>query len=108
MEALLLRVELSIANGTTDARGLLLKPRSEAIKSGIAASIALVKAVRAAGSWTKYALLPHKRVLALRSLRVRGRATTTPATPPYLDRLLAPSMPTDVIWHVLEYWLETS
>mmetsp|Transcript_28363 Transcript_28363/g.84920 ORF Transcript_28363/g.84920 Transcript_28363/m.84920 type:complete len:255 (-) Transcript_28363:12-776(-) len=74
----------------------------------ISEGIALATAVRAAGSWAQYALLPHKRVLALRSLRARGRAFATLSTPVGLVQLLSPRFPTELSWRVLEYWRETN
>jgi len=68
---------------------------------------ALVESVRLHGSWRLHCRAPHKRLLALRSLVARGRATTTAATPMHVKWLLAPQFPNDLVWLVLEYWSPT-
>ena len=68
----------------------------------------LVDAVVAAGgTWRQYCLLPHKRLLRLRSLVARGRAWAGPETPAVVERTLKPSLPNGVLWNILEYWSAT-
>ena len=67
----------------------------------------LIRGVRAAGGWTPYVLAPHRQILALRSLRARGRAAPGPATPLHVANLTQPSLPNGVVWIVLSYWRET-
>lgn len=59
--------------------------------------------VHRSGSWAKY-VKAHERVLLLRVLCERGRATPLPATPPHLSRLFEVACPRDVLQLVLEYW----
>jgi len=60
---------------------------------------------RAAGcSWKAYKRGPHMAVLALRSLRARGRAVATPGTSSYVERVTSPDFPSGVVWKILEYW----
>ena len=65
----------------------------------------LIADVRRAGSWKSYCRLPHKQVLRLRSLLVRGRAQGTLRTEPRIRWLL--KLPNDPLWHVLSYWRAT-
>ena len=69
---------------------------------------ALCDAVRAAGSWKAYARdrfqEPHRKMLMLHSLRMRGRARVGPETPALYERLFAPHSPHVFLWHVLGYW----
>ena len=67
----------------------------------------LLRGVHAAGGWKPYVRSPHKQLLALRSLRARGRATPGPATPPHVANLTRPSLPNGVVWIVLSYWRPT-
>ncbi len=59
-----------------------------------------VAGVRKYGSWKAYQRAPHKSILRLRSLFVRGRAKTT-------DRRLAriAHLPNGPCWRVLAFWL---
>ena len=67
----------------------------------------LIEAVHAAGgTWKKYCLLPHQKLLTLRSLLARGRAQPGPATPPVVPKLLARSLPNEILWTILGYWNE--
>ena len=68
---------------------------------------ALIESVNLHGSWRQHCRAPHKRLLALRSLVARGRATATAATSTHVDRLLTPRFPSDLVWLVLEYWSPT-
>ena len=77
----------------------------------------LIRDVKRAGSWKRYAKEPRIELVRLRSLCARGRAT--PPADPVLVRLFgAPASPTtkparvanrrplpnEVVWHVLAYW----
>ena len=65
--------------------------------------LALIKKVRAAGSWTHYCRIPHKELLRFRSLVARNRARA----PPRLVKVFAPSFPKELFFHVASYWLAT-
>ena len=77
----------------------------------------LIRDVKRAGGWKRYAKEPRIELVRLRSLCARGRATPPPD--PVLVRLFgAPASPTtkparvanrhplpnEVVWHVLAYW----
>ena len=77
---------------------------------------ALIAGVRACGSsWTSYCRLPHKELLRLRSLILRGRAR--PRREPITARrvaahrsitfLLCKLGDNGVVWKILEFWLAT-
>ena len=82
----------------------------------------LLRNVRLAGGWVRYALQPHYDLLVLRALRHRGRATFSARTPEVLVRLFgAPAqarrrtrsaaregvhVPDPLFWRVLEFALE--
>ena len=82
----------------------------------------LLRDVRLAGGWVRYALQPHYDLLVLRALRHRGRATFSARTPEVLVRLFgAPAqarrrtrsaaregvhVPDPLFWRVLEFALE--
>ena len=71
----------------------------------------LVAEVRAAGgTWTAYRRQSRKGVLRLRSLVLRGRATSrrraTGAADPVIGRVL--SLPNELCWHILKFWRATS
>ena len=70
-----------------------------------AAIRALVSGVRRNGSFKRYVREPHREVLRLRSLLVRGRARGTLRTEPRIRWLL--KLPNDPLWHVLSYWRAT-
>ena len=59
-----------------------------------------LKAVRVAGGWKAYARAPRVELARLRSLCVRGRASS----PPVLERLFAAGVPNEVFWCVLSFW----
>jgi len=61
--------------------------------------------VAAGGTWRDYCTVPHKRLLRLRSLAARGRASPGPSTPPVVAQLFA--LPNGVLWSVLEHWAAT-
>ena len=62
----------------------------------------MFESLRALGSWKAYARRPHVRMLVLRALVVRDRATTRDVT---LRRLV--TLPDVVLWRVLSYWRAT-
>ena len=64
----------------------------------------LLAAVRAAGGWRKWTLVPPKQVLELRSLIARGRARVKATTPRRLAWLMSPNVPNEIAWRVLAYW----
>ena len=82
----------------------------------------LLRNVRLAGGWVRYALQPHYDLLVLRALCHRGRATFSARTPEVLVRLFgAPAqarrrtrsaarkgahVPDPLFWRVLEFALE--
>ena len=84
----------------------------------------LLRDVRLAGGWVRYALQPHYDLLVLRALRHRGRATFSARTPEVLVRLFgAPAqarrrtrsaaregvhVPDPLFWRVLEFALGTA
>ncbi len=70
-----------------------------------------LKAVRAAGGWRKWTLVPPKKLLRLRSLIARGRARAPRRNPSHrrdvgtaLARLMSPNLPNEIAWRVLAYW----
>ena len=62
----------------------------------------MFECLRALGSWKAYARRPHVRMLVLRALVVRDRATTRDVT---LRRLV--TLPDVVLWRVLSFWRAT-
>ena len=71
----------------------------------------LLAAVRAAGGWRKWTLVPPKKLLRLRSLIARGRARAPRRNPSHrrdvgtaLARLMSPNLPNEIAWRVLAYW----
>ena len=62
----------------------------------------MFECLRALGSWKAVARRPHVRMLVLRALVVRDRATTRDAT---LRRLV--TLPDVVLWRVLSFWRAT-
>ena len=64
------------------------------------AAKAFMNEVRAAGSYRKWRRLPHKSVARLRSLVVRGRATTSDPALAFILRLGDDGL----FWKCLEYW----
>ena len=71
-----------------------------------------LKAVRAAGGWRKWTLVPPKKLLRLRSLIARGRARAPRHITPSHRRevctalawLMSPNLPNEIAWRVLAYW----
>ena len=71
-----------------------------------------LKAVRAAGGWRKWTLVPPKKLLRLRSLIARGRARAPRHITPSHRRevftalawLMSPNVPNEIAWRVLAYW----
>ena len=68
--------------------------------SWMLSSEAPVNEVRAAGSYRKWTLLPHKSVARLRSLVARGRATTSDPALAFILRL----GDNGLFWKCLEFW----
>ena len=72
----------------------------------------LLAAVRAAGGWRKWTLVPPKKLLRLRSLIARGRARAPRHITPSHRRevctalawLMSPNVPNEIAWRVLAYW----
>ena len=91
------------------ARGADLDARTDqtpnadacAQKNNHVAVVALLKRIRRAGDWDAYVRFPRKRLLALRVLCERGRASTDDAL---LARVFAAGLPREVFWHVLKFW----
>ena len=65
---------------------------------------ALLHAVTDAGGWRDYVRAPRRALLRLRSLRARGRAQPTAATPEHAKRLLDPNLPNELLGKILTYW----
>ena len=70
-----------------------------------------LKAVRAAGGWRKWTLVPPKKLLRLRSLIARGRARAPRRNPSWrrdmgtaLAWLMSPNVPNEIAWRVLAFW----
>jgi len=71
-----------------------------------AQNIAILQAVRLAGSYKLWVLEPHQRLLGLRALCQRGRAAPTASTPTAAARLLdGVSVPDPIVFHALAYYL---
>ena len=76
----------------------------------VAAAMALLAEVRAAGSWKRYAAEPRVQLVVLRKLAEGGRAVATRGV---LTRLFAPRrrlqsigspLPDVLFWKILEFW----
>ena len=72
---------------------------------------ALICAVRAAGSWKLYCRQDHKKILRLRSLVARGRATPKKWSPRGQDRraieFIVKIGDNGIAWKILSFWKET-
>ena len=72
---------------------------------------ALIHAVRAAGSWKLYCRQDHKKILRLRSLVARGRATPKKWSPRGHDRraieFIVKIGDNGIAWKILSFWKET-
>ena len=86
------------------------KPYSCRRPGAIEAFIELLTAVRAAGSWKRYAAEPRVQLVVLRKLAESGRAVATRGV---LTRLFAPRrrlqsigspLPDVLFWKILEFW----
>ena len=90
-----------------------------AIERGNYEAAGLLDAVRGAGGWESYTLLPRMRVLALRVLCEQGRAKTDDAllarlfpyheptedsARPLRGRTSRSDIPKEVFWHILAFW----
>ncbi len=72
----------------------------------------LLAAVRAAGGWRKWTLVPPKKLLRLRSLIARGRARAPRHITPSHRRevctalawLMSPNVPNEIAWRMLAFW----
>ena len=87
-----------------------------------AKTLEVLEGVRLAGSYREFILKDYKRLLRMRSLLARGRATTAPETPEVIRRLFGGTtavptrrsqpprpkrpafLPDPVFWKVLEYY----
>ena len=47
------------------------------------------------------------RLLSLRSLVGRGRASARPDAPPCVAKLISPDLCNEIVWECLSYWLDT-
>jgi len=117
-ELLVLFLRAGASNESLTSKGALKERRHlkaclniaqpEANQAKMRKCLDLIDAILAAGgTWRQYCLVPHKRLLRLRSLVARGRASPGPSTPAVVARLLAPSLPNGVLWHILEHWSAT-
>ena len=72
---------------------------------------ALIGAVRATGSWKLYCRQDHKKILRLRSLVARGRATPKKWSPRGHDRraieFIVKIGDNGIAWKILSFWKET-
>ena len=72
---------------------------------------ALIDDVRAAGSWKLYCRQDHKKILRLRSLVARGRATPKKWSPRGHDRraieFIVKIGDNGIAWKILSFWKET-
>ena len=72
---------------------------------------ALIDDVRAAGSWKLYCRQDHKKILRLRSLVARGRATPKKWSPRGYDRraieFIVKIGDNGIAWKILSFWKET-
>ena len=97
------RVQLrkEIYNG----EGLPEHPTNCRRPGAVEAFLELLAAVRAAGSWKRYANAPRIDVIVLQRLCAAGRA----APPPALARLFptstkSPPLPKELVWLILKFW----
>ena len=88
--------------------GIPERPYECRCPGAVEAFIELLTAVRAAGSWKRYANEPRIQLVVLRKLAESGRAT---ATRGILTRLFAPrrrlmisTLPDVLFWKILEFW----
>ena len=85
--------------------GIPEHPRRCRRPGAVEAFIELLTAVRAAGSWKRYANAPRIDVIVLQRLCAAGRA----APPPALARLFptstkSPPLPKELVWLILQFW----
>ena len=86
-----------------NGKGIPENPQSRRRPGGVEAFIELLTAVRAAGSWKRYANEPRVQLVVLRKLTERGRARV----PRYhfMHTLFARGTLPDVLfWKILEFW----
>jgi len=98
-----------LANITTRHPSLVASSGNDMFRtvSGLSECSTLVSAVRDAGGWRDYVLTPRRALLRLRSLRARGRAQPTAATPEQVKRLLDPNLPNELLGTIFAYWKES-
>ena len=85
--------------------GIPEDPRRCRRPGAVEAFLALLAAVRAAGSWKRYAKSPRIDVVVLQALCAKGSATP----PPVLARLFptstkSPHLPREIFWKILSFW----
>ena len=85
--------------------GIPEHPRRCRHPGAVEAFIELLTAVRAAGSWKRYANAPRIDVIVLQRLCAAGRASP----PPALARLFptstkSPPLPKEMVWLILKFW----
>ncbi len=85
--------------------GIPEHPRECRRPGAVEAFLALLAAVRAAGSWKRYAKSPRIDVVVLQALCAKGSATP----PPVLARLFptstkSPHLPREIFWKILSFW----
>ena len=86
-----------------NGKGIPENPQSRRRPGGVEAFIELLTAVRAAGSWKRYANEPRVQLVVLRKLTERGRAKV----PRYhnMHTLFARrTLPDVLFWKILEFW----
>ena len=87
-----------------NGKGIPENPQSRRRPGGVEAFIELLTAVRAAGSWKRYANEPRVQLVVLRKLTERGRAKV-PRYHWILTHLFARGTLPDVLfWKILEFW----
>ena len=93
-----LRKEIYNGEGIPEHPGRCRRP------GGVEAFIELLTAVRAAGSWKRYANEPRVQLVVLRKLTERGRAKV-PRYHWILTHLFARrTLPDVLFWKILEFW----
>jgi hypothetical protein len=85
--------------------GIPEDPRTCRRPGAVEAFLDLCAAVRAAGSWKRYANAPRIDVIVLQRLCAAGRASP----PPALARLFptstkSPPLPKEMVWLILKFW----
>ena len=87
-----------------NGKGIPENPQSRRRPGGVEAFIELLTAVRAAGSWKRYANEPRVQLVVLRKLAENGRARV-PRYHCMHTRLFARrALPDVLFWKILEFW----